>query len=80
MSEEHFDTFIEKIDEIYTLNRLAGVLKLKEGTCTDNWSFVNSIFNAGSMIASLGFAYTAPVTFNGKLFTAFFVLIGIGFS
>lgn len=29
------------------------------------------------MITSLGFAYTSPVTFYGKLFTAFYVLLGV---
>jgi len=77
MAESDFDNFITKIDEIYTLNRLSNVLQLQAGQCTDNWSFVNSIFNAGSMITSLGFAYTSPVTFYGKLFTAFYVLLGV---
>ena len=39
MAESDFDTFITKIDEIYTLNRLSNVLQLQAGECTDNWSF-----------------------------------------
>ena len=77
MSESHFNNFIDKIDEIYTLNRLSNVLALQQGNCTNNWSYVNALFNAGSMITSLGFAYTAPMTFYGKLFTAFFVMFGV---
>ena len=77
MSESHFNNFIDKIDEIYTLNRLSNVLALQQGNCTNNWSYVNALFNAGSMITSLGFAYTAPMTFYGKLFTAFFVMLGV---
>jgi len=78
MSEDQFNSFVEKVYQMHNLNKVPEVRMMKSDVkCPENWSFVNSIWNAGSMISSLGFSYTAPETFEGKIFTAFFVMIGV---
>lgn len=79
MSEDQFNTFVEKVYQVRNLNKIPDISVLKsESECQPkNWNFVNSIWNAGSMISSLGFSYTAPETFEGKIFTAFYVMTGV---
>ena len=66
MSEDQFNSFVEKVYQMHNLNKVPEVRMMKSDVkCPENWSFVNSIWNAGSMISSLGFSYTAPETFEG---------------
>ena len=68
MSEDQFNSFVEKVYQMHNLNKVPEVRMMKSDVkCPENWSFVNSIWNAGSMISSLGFSYTAPETFEGTL-------------
>ena len=66
MSEDQFNSFVEKVYQMHNLNKVPEVRMMKSDVeCPENWNFVNSIWNAGSMISSLGFSYTAPETFEG---------------
>ena len=68
MSEDQFNSFVEKVYQMHNLNKVPEVKMMKSDVkCPENWSFVNSIWNAGSMISSLGFSYTAPDTFEGTV-------------
>lgn len=74
MTESNFNNVFAKAYEIHLANpNLLTVYDsvTKNWTCPDNWSFGNSIWNAGTMIFSLGFRFTAPVTFGAMDFKIF---------
>jgi len=80
MTKTHFNHVFEKAYQIHLANPnllTSYDSTTKNWTCPNNWSFGNSVWNAGTMIASLGFGYTAPITFNGKLFTSLYLMVGV---
>lgn len=80
MTQADFSLVFSQAYEIHLKN--PNLLKTYDETekvwsCPDNWNFGNSVWNAGTMIMSLGFSFTAPLTWSGKLFASFYVLFGV---
>jgi len=44
----------------------------------EGWSLVNSLYFTVSTMATVGYGDIAPVTETGRLFTVFFILVGVG--
>ena len=64
MTESDFNHVFMKAYEIHLNNpNLLTVYDnvYKNWTCPNNWSFGNAVWNAGTMMASLGFSYTGKV-------------------
>lgn len=47
-------------------------------TLVEKWSFVDAFYFSVTTLTTVGFGQPAPTTDVGKIFTAFFVLSGVG--
>lgn len=61
---------------------LSAILLLLVGTAyyhqVESWSWVDSLYFSASTLTTVGFGDFVPATDAGKLFTVFYMLIGIG--
>jgi len=47
--------------------------------CTDGWSFLDSVYFTVQTITTVGYGDIVPMGHNGRLFTIFYILVGVGF-
>ncbi|XP_078516757.1 potassium channel subfamily K member 6 [Lissotriton helveticus] len=76
LNESRLETFLEKV---LNANKY-GVSLLRNATTDTNWDFASAFFFASTLVTTVGYGYTTPLSDSGKGFCIFFALIGVPFT
>ncbi|XP_028652352.1 potassium channel subfamily K member 6 [Erpetoichthys calabaricus] len=76
ISSASLESFLEQVLEA---NKY-GVSILKNATVNTNWDFASSLFFAGTLVTTVGYGHTTPLSDSGKAFSIFFALLGVPFT
>ncbi|XP_043923286.1 potassium channel subfamily K member 1-like [Protopterus annectens] len=57
-----------------------GVSVLRNASVNTNWDFASSFFFTGTLVTTVGYGHTTPLSDSGKAFCIFFALVGIPFT
>ncbi|XP_026176635.1 potassium channel subfamily K member 6 [Mastacembelus armatus] len=72
-SLEHF------LGKVLTANKY-GVSVLKNSSLTSNWDLVSSMFFANTLVTTVGYGHSTPLSDTGKAFSILYALIGVPFT
>lgn len=72
-SLEHF------LVKVLTANKY-GVSVLRNSTVPSNWDLASSMFFANTLVTTIGYGHTTPLSDTGKVFSIFYALIGVPFT
>nr|XP_033813145.1 potassium channel subfamily K member 6 [Geotrypetes seraphini]XP_033813146.1 potassium channel subfamily K member 6 [Geotrypetes seraphini] len=67
------------LKEVLDANKY-GVSVLREAANDTNWDFATSFFFASTLVTTVGYGYTTPLSDSGKAFCIFFAMIGVPFT
>lgn len=70
------ETFLVKV---LTANKY-GVSVLRNSSFTSNWDLMSSMFFANTLVTTVGYGHTTPLSDAGKAFSIFYALIGVPFT
>lgn len=70
------DTFLEKVLEA---NKY-GVSILRNSSANSNWDLASSLFFANTLVTTVGYGHTTPLSDAGKAFSIFYALLGVPFT
>lgn len=76
VNESKLEIFLEKV---LNANKY-GVSLLRNATTDSNWDFASAFFFASTLVTTVGYGYTTPLSDSGKGFCIFFALIGVPFT
>lgn len=76
VNESKLEAFLEKV---LNANKY-GVSVLRNATTDSNWDFASAFFFASTLVTTVGYGYTTPLSDSGKGFCIFFALIGVPFT
>ncbi|XP_051845073.1 potassium channel subfamily K member 6 [Antechinus flavipes] len=57
-----------------------GVSALRNASAPSSWDFASALFFASTLISTVGYGYTTPLSDSGKAFSIFFALLGVPFT
>lgn len=72
-SLEHF------LVKVLTANKY-GVSVLRNSSVTSNWDLTSSMFFANTLVTTVGYGHTTPLSDTGKAFSILYALIGVPFT
>ncbi|XP_029303014.1 potassium channel subfamily K member 6 [Cottoperca gobio] len=72
-SLEHF------LVKVMTANKY-GVSVLRNSSATSNWDLASSMFFANTLVTTVGYGHTTPLSDTGKAFSILYALIGVPFT
>uniref|UniRef100_A0A8D0BAW5 Potassium channel subfamily K member n=1 Tax=Salvator merianae TaxID=96440 RepID=A0A8D0BAW5_SALMN len=68
------------LDDVLSANR-HGVALLRNGSAApSNWDFASAFFFSSTLITTVGYGYTTPLSDAGKAFCIFYALLGVPFT
>ncbi|XP_078097903.1 potassium channel subfamily K member 6-like [Mustelus asterias] len=73
LAEPELEHFLERVLEADRY----GVSILSNASHKINWDFASSFFFASTLITTVGYGHTTPVSDGGKVFSIFFALLGV---
>ncbi|XP_069500625.1 potassium channel subfamily K member 6 [Ambystoma mexicanum] len=76
VNESDLEAFLEKV---LSANKY-GVSVLRNASTDSNWDFASALFFASTLVTTVGYGYTTPLSDSGKGFCIFFALIGVPFT
>ncbi|XP_078103113.1 potassium channel subfamily K member 6 [Sander vitreus] len=65
--------------KVLTANKY-GVSVLKNGSVTSNWDLTSSMFFANTLVTTVGYGQSTPLSDTGKAFSILYALIGVPFT
>ncbi|XP_042271295.1 potassium channel subfamily K member 6 [Thunnus albacares] len=65
--------------KVLTANKY-GVSVLKNSSVTSNWDLISSMFFANTLVTTVGYGHTTPLSDSGKAFSILYALIGVPFT
>ncbi|XP_074075145.1 potassium channel subfamily K member 6 [Macrotis lagotis] len=57
-----------------------GVSALHNASAPSSWDFASALFFASTLISTVGYGYTTPLSDSGKAFSIFFAFLGVPFT
>ncbi|XP_030075026.1 potassium channel subfamily K member 6 isoform X2 [Microcaecilia unicolor] len=76
VNESKLETFLQ---EVLNANKY-GVSVLRDAANDTNWDFATAFFFASTLVTTVGYGYTTPLSDSGKAFCIFFAMIGVPFT
>ncbi|KAJ1108197.1 hypothetical protein NDU88_005579 [Pleurodeles waltl] len=76
VNESKLEAFLEKV---LNANKY-GVSVLRNATTDSNWDFASAFFFSSTLVTTVGYGYTTPLSDSGKGFCIFFALVGVPFT
>ncbi|KAM4608079.1 potassium channel subfamily K member 6-like [Discoglossus pictus] len=73
VSESRLEVFLEKV---ISANKF-GVSVLSNASNESNWDMASSFFFASTLLTTVGYGYTTPLSDSGKAFCIFFAMAGV---
>ncbi|KAM6959531.1 potassium channel subfamily K member 6 [Aplochiton taeniatus] len=70
------DIFLNKV---LTANKF-GVSILRNSSVNSNWDLASSLFFANTLVTTVGYGHSTPLSDGGKLFSIFYALLGVPFT
>ncbi|KAK1150776.1 potassium channel subfamily K member 6-like [Acipenser oxyrinchus oxyrinchus] len=67
------------LEQVLTASKY-GVSVLSNASVNTNWDFASSLFFASTLVTTVGYGQTAPLSDGGKAFSIFFALLGVPFT
>ncbi|CAN9511276.1 unnamed protein product [Ophioblennius macclurei] len=65
--------------KVLTANRF-GVSVLQNRSAESSWDLTSSMFFANTLVTTVGYGHTTPLSDSGKLFSIFYALVGVPFT
>uniref|UniRef100_A0A8D3BEE9 Potassium channel subfamily K member n=1 Tax=Scophthalmus maximus TaxID=52904 RepID=A0A8D3BEE9_SCOMX len=65
--------------QVLTANKY-GVSVLRNASATSNWDLASSMFFANTLVTTVGYGHTSPLSDTGKAFSILYALIGVPFT
>ncbi|XP_073497556.1 potassium channel subfamily K member 6 [Phyllobates terribilis] len=76
VNESGLEAFLEKV---ISANKF-GVSVLYNASNDSSWDFASSLFFSSTLVTTVGYGYTTPLTDSGKAFCIFYALFGVPFT
>ncbi|XP_053577781.1 potassium channel subfamily K member 6 [Bombina bombina] len=76
VNESSLEHFLEKV---INANKF-GVSVLYEASNDSNWDLASSFFFSSTLVTTVGYGYTTPLSDSGKAFCIFYALVGVPFT
>ncbi|MBN3307480.1 potassium channel subfamily K member 6 [Amia ocellicauda] len=76
VNETSLEIFLEKV---LKANKY-GVSVLQNSSLKTNWDFASSLFFASTLVTTVGYGHTTPLSDGGKAFSIVFALLGVPFT
>lgn len=76
VNESKLEAFLEKV---ISANKF-GVSVLYNASNDSKWDLASSLFFASTLVTTVGYGYTTPLTDSGKAFCIFYALVGVPFT
>ncbi|XP_073405429.1 potassium channel subfamily K member 6-like [Dendrobates tinctorius] len=76
VNESSLEAFLEKV---VSANKY-GVSVLNNASNDSKWDLASSLFFSSTLVTTVGYGYTTPLTDGGKAFCIFYALIGVPFT
>ncbi|XP_056393604.1 potassium channel subfamily K member 6 isoform X2 [Hyla sarda] len=76
VNDSGLEAFLEKV---ISANRF-GVSVLYNSSNESRWDFASSLFFSSTLVTTVGYGYTTPLTDSGKAFCIFYALVGVPFT
>ncbi|XP_075463118.1 potassium channel subfamily K member 6 [Ascaphus truei] len=76
VNESGLEAFLEKV---LNANKF-GVSVLSNSSNDSNWDLASSFFFSSTLVTTVGYGYTTPLSDSGKAFCIFYALIGVPFT
>ncbi|XP_028921146.1 potassium channel subfamily K member 6 [Ornithorhynchus anatinus] len=57
-----------------------GVSALHNASAPSSWDFASALFFSSTLVTTVGYGYTTPLSDGGKAFSIFFALVGVPFT
>ncbi|XP_075043194.1 potassium channel subfamily K member 6 [Mixophyes fleayi] len=76
LNESGLEAFLEKV---ISANKY-GVSVLRNSSNDSKWDLASSLFFSSTLVTTVGYGYTTPLTDSGKAFCIFYALIGVPFT
>ncbi|KAM3910592.1 potassium channel subfamily K member 6 isoform 1-T2 [Leptodactylus fuscus] len=76
VNESSLETLLQKV---ISANKF-GVSVLNNASNESNWDFASSLFFSSTLVTTVGYGYTTPLTDSGKAFCIFYALLGVPFT
>uniref|UniRef100_UPI00398ED286 potassium channel subfamily K member 6 n=1 Tax=Pristiophorus japonicus TaxID=55135 RepID=UPI00398ED286 len=73
LAEPDLESFLERV---LTADRY-GVSILSNASHNTNWDFASAFFFASTLITTVGYGHTTPLSNGGKAFSIFFAIVGV---
>ncbi|XP_063793722.1 potassium channel subfamily K member 6 [Pseudophryne corroboree] len=76
LNESGLEAFLEKV---IRANKY-GVSVLQNSSNDSKWDLASSLFFSSTLVTTVGYGYTTPLTDSGKAFCIFYALVGVPFT
>uniref|UniRef100_A0A8C8SWE2 Potassium channel subfamily K member n=1 Tax=Pelusios castaneus TaxID=367368 RepID=A0A8C8SWE2_9SAUR len=76
LNESALERFLERV---LSANRY-GVSVLRNRSAASNWDFASAFFFSSTLVTTVGYGYTTPLSDSGKAFCIFYALLGVPFT
>ncbi|XP_075692175.1 potassium channel subfamily K member 6 [Rhinoderma darwinii] len=76
VNESGLEAFLEKV---ISANKF-GVSVLNNASNESKWDMASSLFFSSTLVTTVGYGYTTPLTDSGKAFCIFYALVGVPFT